>query len=129
VIRVVNGELYRVVAVAEEALADSGQYYHRGGLIVNVSTNPITGDPAVVPANLNALARVLSYHASWEKYDGRSHKWVATVPPDRPVRLLLVGRLPSCLSQNARSERPAVAVDASLSTAALAELMFVAVDR
>jgi hypothetical protein len=42
-IRVVAGEIHRVVDAAERELAQSGRHYQRGGLIVCVATDPGTG--------------------------------------------------------------------------------------
>jgi hypothetical protein len=46
-IRVVAGEIHRVVDVAERELAQSGRHYQRGGLIVTVVTDPGTRETRV----------------------------------------------------------------------------------
>ena len=81
VIRIVAGDLHRVVEAAEIELANRGRHYQSGGLIVSVSTDPITGDPSVVPTSQQALTRELSVAVSWEKYDGRAKAWVRCDPP------------------------------------------------
>jgi hypothetical protein len=88
VIRVVPGDLHRVVDAAEKELANCGRHYQSGGLIVSVSTDPFTGDPLIAPITLPALTRGLSTAASWEKLDGRSQKWVRCDPPPRHTSIL-----------------------------------------
>ncbi len=88
VIRVVAGDLHRVVDAAEKELANRGRHYQTGGLIVSVSTDPTSGDPSIVPTSAPALTRELSVAASWEKYDGRTGAWVRSDPPTRHVAIL-----------------------------------------
>jgi hypothetical protein len=87
-IRVVAGELHRVVDAAEKELANRGRHYQSGGLIVSVSTDPTSGDPAIVPTSAPALTRELSVAATWEKYDGRAGAWVRCDPPARHAGIL-----------------------------------------
>src|SRR5262249_38679161 len=87
-IRVVAGDLHRVVDVAEKELAARGQHYQAGGLIVSVATDPITGDPSIVPTSAPALTRELSVAAAWERYDGRRGDWVRCDPPARNQNIL-----------------------------------------
>ena len=88
VIRVVAGDLHRVVDAAEHELANRGRHYQAGGLIVSVSTDPTSGDPSVVPTSAPALTRELSVAATWEKYDGRAQDWVCCDPPARHAGIL-----------------------------------------
>lgn len=88
VIRVVAGDLDRVVDAAEKALAERGRHYQAGGLIVSVSTDPVTRDSSIVPTSVQALTRELSVAASWEKYDSRSNKWERCDPPARHTGIL-----------------------------------------
>ncbi len=88
VIRVLAGDLHRVVDAAEKELANRGRHYQSGGLIVSVSTDPTTGDPSIVPTSAPALTRELSVVASWEKYDGRAEDWVRCDPPTRHAAIL-----------------------------------------
>jgi hypothetical protein len=87
-IRVVAGDLHRVVDAAEKELAARARHYQAGGLIVSVSTDPTTGDPSIVPTSAPALTRELSIAATWEKYDGRAGEWVRCDPPSRHVAIL-----------------------------------------
>jgi len=88
VIRVVAGDLHRVVDASEKELANRGRHYQAGGLIVSVSTDPTSGDPSIVPTSAPALTRELSVAATWEKYDGRAEDWVRCDPPTRHVAIL-----------------------------------------
>ena len=88
VIRVVAGDLHRVVDAAEKELANRGRHYQAGGLIVCVTTDPTSGDPSIVPTSLPALTRELSAAAAWEKFDGRSKDWVPCDPPARHAGIL-----------------------------------------
>ena len=87
-IRVVAGDLHRVVDAAEKELANRGRHYQAGGLIVSVSTDPTSGDPSIVPTSAPALTRELSVAATWEKYDGRAEDWVRCDPPTRHAAIL-----------------------------------------
>jgi RepB DNA-primase from phage plasmid len=88
VIRVVAGDLHRIVDAAEKELASRGWHYQAGGLIVSVATDPASGDPLIVPTSAPALTRELSVAAIWEKYDGRAGAWVRCDPPARHVNIL-----------------------------------------
>lgn len=88
VIRLVAGDLHRVVDVAEQELAKRGRHYQAGGLIVSVSTDPISGNPSIVPTSAPALTRELSVAATWEKFDRRADDWVRCDPPPRHVSIL-----------------------------------------
>ena len=87
-IRVLAGDLDRVVDAAEKALASRGRHYQAGGLIVSVSTDLTCGDPSIIPTSAPALTRELSVAATWEKYDGRSKKLTRSDPPERHARIL-----------------------------------------
>lgn len=88
VIRAVAGDLDRVVDAAEMVLAKRENLYQSGNMIVSVNTDPTTGDPSVVPTNVQALTRALSVAAHFEKYNGRSGGWEPIDPPIRHVNLL-----------------------------------------
>ncbi len=87
-IRVQAGELHRVVDAAERELAAGGRHYQRGGLIVNVLTDPGTGATAIKATSANALMRSLSACATWERFDARSDADVVTDPPAKHVNVL-----------------------------------------
>ena len=88
VIRIIAGDLHIVVNAAEEQLALLGRHYQSGNLIVSVETNPVTGDPAIVPTSAPALTRELSVAVIFEKFDGRTKEWKRCDPPARHLGIL-----------------------------------------
>lgn len=88
VIRVVAGDLSRVVDAAEKELANRERHYQLGGLIVSVTTDPVSGDPSILPTSAPALTRELSVAATWEKFDGRAKEWMPCDPPSRHTTIL-----------------------------------------
>jgi hypothetical protein len=88
IIRVMAGEMHRVVDAAERELAQSGRHYQRGGLIVTVTTDPGTRETRVQEVTQPALVRALANAASWERFDGRSEDWVRADPPARHAAVL-----------------------------------------
>ena len=92
VIRIIAGDLHIVVNAAEEQLASLGRHFQAGGLIVSVETDPVTGDPSIVPTTTPALTRELSVAVIWEKYDGRTKEWKRCDPPARHLAILFDSR-------------------------------------
>ena len=88
VIRVIAGDLSRVVDAAEKELANRGRHYQSGGLIVSVCTDPTSGDPKIVPTSAPALTLELSVAATWERCDGRVKEWVPCDPPPKYTAIL-----------------------------------------
>ncbi len=87
-IRVIKGELHRIVDMAERELALGQQYFQRGGIIVRVYTDPSTHETLIQSITQPALVRALSGIASWEQYDNRPKKWVRIDPPPRHTSIL-----------------------------------------
>ncbi len=87
-IRVIPGELHRVVDAAERELAHSRRHYQRGGLVVTVVTDPGTRETRVQEVSPPALVRALAGAATWERFDRRSEDWVRTDPPARHTSVL-----------------------------------------
>jgi hypothetical protein len=87
-IRVVAGEIHRVVDAAERELANSRRHYQRGGLIVTVVTDPGTRETRVQDISPPALVRALAGAATWERFDARSEDWTRTDPPARHAAVL-----------------------------------------
>ena len=118
-IRVMAGEIHRVVDAAERELAHSRRHYQRGGLIVTVVTDPGTRETRVQDISAPALVRALAGAATWERFDARSEDWVRTDPPARHAAVLFDStsyhHLP-VLSGLAR--QPYLRPDGSLMTAA-----------
>ncbi|MFH0933842.1 MAG: hypothetical protein V1879_01410, partial [Pseudomonadota bacterium] len=118
-IRVMAGEIHRVVDAAERELAHSRRHYQRGGLIVTVVTDPGTHETRVQDISAPALVRALAGAATWERFDGRAEDWLRTDPPARHATVLFdstsYNHLP-VLSGLAR--QPYLRPDGSLMTAA-----------
>ncbi|MCB2031799.1 MAG: hypothetical protein KDH18_25680, partial [Rhodoferax sp.] len=118
-IRVVAGEIHRVVDAAERELAHSGRHYQRGGLIVTVVTDPGTRETRVQDISPPALVRALAGATTWEKYDARTEDWVRTDPPQRHTAVLFDStsyhHLPVL---NGLTRQPYLRPDGSLMTAA-----------
>ncbi|MBF0213384.1 MAG: hypothetical protein HQM00_07460 [Magnetococcales bacterium] len=87
-IRVVPGEINRIVDAAERELAQTRRHYQRGGLIVTVVTDPGTRETRVQEISLPSLVLALAEAATWERYDVRSEGWVRTDPPTRHAGVL-----------------------------------------
>jgi hypothetical protein len=87
-IRVIPGEIHRVVDAAERELAQSRRHYQRGGLIVTVVTDPGTRETRVQEISAPALVRALAGTATWERFDARSDDWVRIDPPTRHANVL-----------------------------------------
>jgi hypothetical protein len=82
-IRVVAGEIHRVVDAAERELAQSRRHYQRGGLIVTVVTDPGTRETRVQDVTQPALVRALAGARHLGAFDARSQDWARTDPPAR----------------------------------------------
>lgn len=87
-IRVMPGEMNRVVDAAERELAQMVRYYQRGGLIVTVVTDPGTCETRVQEISQPALIRALASVATWERFDLRKEAWVRADPPARHAMVL-----------------------------------------
>ncbi len=87
-IRMVAGEMHRVIDASEMVLATYGRHYHSGGLICSVITDPETGNPEIFPTPLQSLTKELSMATNWEKFDKRSILWVRCDPPARHCSIL-----------------------------------------
>lgn len=87
-IRVVKGEIHRIVDIAESELATTQQYYQRGGIIVSVYADRSTNQTLIQAVSQPALVRALSGCATWEQFDGRSKDWMRIDPPARHATIL-----------------------------------------
>jgi len=88
VIRVIAGEIHHIVDAAERELAQSGKHYQRGGLIVEVCSDPGTSEIRIQGISKPALVRALANSAIWEKFDGRAKDLVRIDPPERHTSVL-----------------------------------------
>jgi len=87
-IRVITGELHRVVEAAEKVLACLGRFYQYGSLIVGISTDPVTGNPTIKEVKLSALTKALSQAAHWERPNEKAGVYVPCDPPARHISIL-----------------------------------------
>ena len=87
-IRIMAGEIHRVVDAAEQELARSRRHYQRGSLIVTVVTDPGTRETRVQDVSQPALVRALAGVATWERFDARAQDWVRIDPPARHAAVL-----------------------------------------
>jgi hypothetical protein len=119
IIRVVPGELNRVVDAAERELARSHRHYQRGGLIVSVVTDPGTHETRVQNIGQPALMRALARVTTWERFDCRCEDWVRTDPPARHVAVLFdSSSYPHLPVLNGLARQPYLRPDGSLVTEA-----------
>lgn len=88
VIRVIKGEMDRIVDIAECELAGTQKYYQRGGIIVYVYTDKSTKQTLIQAISQPALVRALSSVATWEQFDGRAKEFVRIDPPARHATIL-----------------------------------------
>lgn len=118
-IRVIAGEMNRVVDAAERELAQSRRHYQRGGLIVTVVTDPGTRETRVQEITPPSLVRALAGAATWERFDGRSEDWVRADPPARHASVLFdASSYPHLPVLNGLTRQPYLRPDGSLMAAA-----------
>lgn len=118
-IRVVAGEIHRVVDAAERELAHLRRHYQRGGLVVTVVTDPGTAETRIQEVTQPSLVRALSGAATWERFDARSEDWVRTDPPARHVGVLFDSTsYPHLPVLNGLARQPYLRTDGSLMTQA-----------
>jgi hypothetical protein len=118
-IRVVAGEMNRVVDAAERELAQTRRHYQRGGLIVTVVTDPGTRETRVENISQPALVRALAGAAMWERFDGRSSDWARVDPPARHAAVLFDSTsYPHLPGLNGLTRQPYLRPDGSLMTTA-----------
>lgn len=87
-IRIMAGEIHRVVNAAERELAQSRRHYQRGGLIVTIVTDPGTRETRVQDISQPALVRALAGAVTWLRFNARSNEWCRTDPPTRHASVL-----------------------------------------
>jgi hypothetical protein len=83
-IRLVPGEINRVVECAESVLAGLGRYYQSGGAIVALRRNE--NDLNIELVSEQTLTRALAEAADWERPDQKG--WERCDPPERYVKNL-----------------------------------------
>lgn len=119
IIRIIAGEIHRVVEAAECELAQTGRHYQRGSLIVTIVTDPGTRETRVQNVSLPALVRALSSVATWERFDARAQDWMRIDPPARHAAVLFDANSYAHLPVlNGLARQPYLRPDGSLMTVA-----------
>jgi|MTBAKSStandDraft_2_1061841.scaffolds.fasta_scaffold04221_3 hypothetical protein len=119
IIRIIPGELNRVVDAAEQELARNQKYYQRSGLIVTVVNDPGTRETRIQDISQQALVRALAGAATWERFDGRIRDWARIDPPARHAAVLFDSpSYPHLAILNGLARQPYLRPDGSLMTAA-----------
>jgi hypothetical protein len=118
-IRVMDGEMNRVVDAAEQELAQTHRHYQRGGLIVTIVTDPGTRETRLQDVSQPALVRALAGAATWERFDRRIQDWVRADPPARHASVLFDSTsYPHLPVLNGLTRQPYLRPDGSLMTTA-----------
>lgn len=118
-IRIMAGEIHRVVDAAERELAQSRRHYQRGSLIVTVVTCPGTRETRAQEVSQPALVRALAGVATWERFDARAQDWVRIDPPARHAAVLFDANSYAHLPVlNGLTRQPYLRPDGSLMTTA-----------
>lgn len=86
-IRVQAGEIDRICDAAEQELANTGRYFQRGNLIVNVMTNPETQNTVINPLTQSSLLRSMSGSIRWTKTNHQGHEVICD-PPTKHIKVL-----------------------------------------
>ena len=86
-IRIQPGEIDRICDAAEQELANSGRYFQRGNLIVNVMTNPETQSTSIVPLTPSSLLRSTSGSIRWTRTNNQGHEVICD-PPTKHIKVL-----------------------------------------
>jgi hypothetical protein len=119
IIRVVPGELARVVDLCESQLASTDRYYQRGGLIVEIVTDPGIRETTVAHVAMNSVVRTLSSNVCFQKFDKRNKEWVDWDPPERHCKILYdAGSYPHLPVLRGMSRQPYLRLDGSLMSTA-----------
>ena len=87
-IRNIPGEWHTIANKAEQELAKANTYYQRGGLIVDITTDPSTKQTHVIDIKQSTLISSLSRVANWERFDKKANSWVRINPPSQIASIL-----------------------------------------
>jgi hypothetical protein len=87
-IRLIPGEIDRIVDAAERTLAASGRHFQRSGMIVTVTTDPGTQETSIHNVSAQGLVRALAASANWQRFDARASAWVQCDPSARHTGIL-----------------------------------------
>lgn len=87
-IQVKPGQLHEALAAAELVLAQTGNYYQRGGRVVCIRVDPLTKASHVQEMDGQGLMVTLAGLSTWSRYDKRTGGWTAIDPCPRICKLL-----------------------------------------
>ena len=87
-IRIIGGEIHRIVDAAERELCNLGRFYQRAGLVVTITTDPGTRETLIQEVSQPALTSILSGAAIWLRFASVNLGWVRIDPPSSHVRVL-----------------------------------------
>lgn len=88
-IRIIEGELQTMVDAAQLVLAQTGEFFQAGGIIVKVGADPVTGGVRLVPQSDADLTLALARFAEWQRPEKAGEgKWVRANPHPNCIRLL-----------------------------------------
>lgn len=87
-IRTMPGHINGIVEAAEFLLAQTGQYFQSGGMIVRIHRDPLSGELSTSPVNEQQLTAELADAAIWERPEGKG-QWLRCDPGPKYVQTLL----------------------------------------
>lgn len=88
-IRMMAGELDKIVETAEKLMANTGQYFQFGGVLVGIHTDYESDETSVIPLKQKQVLRVLCQLAYWERSDRSGRTWVISDPADKYADMIL----------------------------------------
>lgn len=96
-IRTVQGEMKGIFDAAVGVLAQQGDLYHAGGVIVKATYDQMIGDWRAAPLSESELTLLLAVACDWERFDKRSGSWERCDPPQRHVNMIYKAQSFDCL--------------------------------
>ncbi|KAB7738416.1 hypothetical protein F2P47_17295 [Parvibaculum sedimenti] len=87
-IRVEPGNIHLTADAAEQVLATSGRFFQNGHRIVEIATDPGTGQVSMRLVEMSELIKVLAEKVDWLKYDASSKQMHRIDPPSRALMVL-----------------------------------------
>jgi len=88
IIRLVAGDLSRIVDAAEKLLCTTKRHYQFGGAIASIAIDPVTKDPSISITSKEALTLTLANVATWQRQGRKPEEWQRCDPPVRPINIL-----------------------------------------
>ncbi len=82
------GMLHEHVQEAENILASTGNFFQRGGVIVNVLNHPTQLDARIIVMNKSQLTLAISRAICWKRFNAKLSDYLACDPPPKYVQHL-----------------------------------------